>query len=108
MIDVKIKDGDVVTDSTGCPVYAEGADALFRRAVLRLTPPRGSFIYNRELGTEQCGEDRAHTELLFAEALAGYADTQVRVLQIGDGVVSVQLTIDGESRVEEVRRYGDV
>ena len=55
MIDVKIKDGDVVTDSTGCPVYAEGADALFRRAVLRLTPPRGSFIYNRELGTERSG-----------------------------------------------------
>jgi len=108
MVDVKIKNGDVVTDSTGCPVYVEGLDALFQRAVLRMTPPRGSFIYNRELGAERCGEDCARTELLLAEALAGYADTQVRVLQIDGGVISAELTIGGESRVEEVRRYGDV
>ena len=36
MIDVKIKDGDVVTDSTGCPVYACSAapDAAARKLYL--------------------------------------------------------------------------
>ena len=68
MIDALIRNGDVATDGTGSIVRAEGADALFQRALLCLTVPKGSFLYDRELGVRSGGADLQRTELLFAES----------------------------------------
>ena len=108
MIDALIRNGDVATDGTGSIVRAEGADALFQRALLCLTVPKGSFLYDRELGVRSGGADLQRTELLFAEALAKYPSTQVSVQGMTDEGVSVRVNISGEGRTEEVRHYGNV
>ena len=109
MIDALIRNGDVATDGTGSIVRAEGADALFQRALLCLTVPKGSFVYNRELGALPGGEGNAgKRELILGEALAAYPNTAVRVTGMTDDATAVTITIDGESRETEVRHYGSI
>lgn len=107
MIDVKITNGDIETDTTGGAKRIYGRDVLFQRAMLCMTVPKGSFVYDRELGSER-GVTAAQTELLFGEALVKYSGTTVRVLGMTDEAVRVSVSIDGESRTEEVRTYGNV
>ena len=108
MVDVKWRNGEAVTDDTGNVVRIGGRDALFQRTLLRLTVPKGSFIYDRELGVRRGGADMRRRELLFAEALADCPDARVRVTELGEGVATVEITIGGESRTEEVREYGNL
>lgn len=110
MIDAKLKNGDLTVDSAGSVIQISGKDALFQRAVICMTVPKGSFIYDRKLGTERVAEDDGQrTAQLFGEALAEYPDTTVRVVSISqEGVAAVRVTVDGESRIEEVRKYGNV
>lgn len=109
MIDAKLQNGDIVTDGAGNAVSVREADARFQRALLCLTAPLGSFIYDRELGTRRLPNTGAQRlELLFSESLARYPGTSVRVLSAAQDCVTVQITIDGESRVEEVRSHGNV
>ena len=107
MIDVKITNGDVETDSAGSAKRISGRDVLFQRARLCMTVPKGSFVYDRELGAQR-GVTAAQTELLLGEALVKYPGTLVHVLGMTDGVARVSVGIDGESGTEEVRSYGNV
>lgn len=109
MIDIKIQNGDVVTDGTGRFSVISGKDAMFQRAVLCMTVPKGSFVYNRELGALPGGEGNAgKRELILGEALAAYPNTAVRVTGMTDDATAVTITIDGESRETEVRHYGSI
>lgn len=108
MVDVKLSGGDVALDSSGAAVYIDGTDERFQRALVCLTVPRGSFIYDRTLGTRSLGLDKKRTELLFEEALTRCPGARARMTDRSAEAVTVQLTIDGESRTEEVRWYGDV
>ena len=108
MIDALIRNGDVATDGTGSIVRAEGADALFQRALLCLTVPKGSFLYDRELGVRGGGADLQRTGLGCAGALAKEPCARVSVQGMTDEGVSVRVNIGGEGRTEEVRHYGDV
>ena len=109
MIDAKIIDGDVATDCGARFCEISGTDALFQRAIVCMTVPRGSFIYDRELGAGMCAQNSAaKRELSFDEALAKYENTSVRVTGITGSAAEVLVTIDGESREMEVQSYGDV
>ncbi len=108
MIDVKISNGDVAVDSTGSPVSISGADAKFQRALICLTVPKGSFVYDRELGTRRFSGSTARRELLFNEALARYPGERVKVTGTTETGVTVRIYIGGESRVAEVRNYGNI
>lgn len=108
MVDVKLSGGDVALDSSGNTVYVGGSDERFQRALLCLTVPRGSFVYDRALGTRSLGLDKKRTELLFEEALTRCPGARACVTDRSGDAVTVQLTIDGESRTEEVRWYGNL
>lgn len=108
MVDAKIKDGDLAADSSGNVETVSGADALFQRALICLKVPLGSFIYERELGARHISADAQRLELMLGEALADYPETSVKVLSATDENVRLEIIINGESRVEEVRLFGDV
>lgn len=113
MTDVKIKDGDVVVDSTGRYEIISDTDALFQRAEICIGARLGSFIYDRQTGSEirsiKAEDDLAKekAELVINEALAEFEDTKAVVLQYGD-VVKLTITIGDESRDTEVHLYGNI
>ena len=109
MIDAKLTNGDVAVAVTGDVEVIGGTDALFQRAMLSMTVPQGSFVYDRALGAAACDSTVPDKQaLVLGEALASYEDTAVRVSALTDGAAAVVVTIGGESREMEVRRYGNV
>ena len=108
MVDVKLQNGDPVTDSTGSAVMLGDRDARFQRALVRMTAAHGCFIYDRELGTRPLGDDLRRAELALNEALTLCPGARVQLLEKGDESMTVRLTVDGENREEEVRLYGTV
>lgn len=108
MVDVKLQNGDIALDGTGNAIIIGDGDARFQRALVRMTAARGCFIYDRELGTRPLGDDLRRAELALNEALSLCPGARMRLLEKGDRSMTVQLTIDGESREEEVRFYGEV
>lgn len=113
MTDVKIKDGDVVVDSTGKYEIISDTDALFQRAEICIGARLGSFIYDRQTGSEirsiKAEDDLAKekAELVINEALAEFEDTKAVVLQYGD-IIKLTITIGDESRDTEVHLYGNI
>ena len=108
MVDVKLQNGDIVLDGTGNAMVIGDSDARFQRALVRMTAARGGVIYDRELGVLPLGDDLRRAELALNEALSLCPGARVRLLEKGDESMTVQLTINGESRREEVCFYGDV
>lgn len=109
MTDVKLQNGEIQTDSAGRFVVITDKDALFQRAALNMTVPKGSFIYNRALGTEVCRDSNPDKrELVLGEALATYENTAVRVTGITEDATAAEIMIDGESRETEVRQIGNI
>lgn len=113
MVDIKIKDGDIVKDSAGRFVSIEDSDALFQRAVICISSKIGSFIYDRNLGSNLSVTDfdtelaKEKAELIINEALAQFEDTYARVVEFGD-TITLNITIGDEIRTEEVRLNGNV
>lgn len=113
MTDVKIKDGDAVVDSTGRYEIISDTDALFQRAEICIGARFGSFIYDRQTGSEirsiKAEDDLAKekAELVINEALAEFEDTKAVVLQYGD-IIKLTITIGDESRDTEVHLYGNI
>lgn len=109
MIDIKLQNGEIQTDSAGRYAVIEDRDALFQRAALNMTIAKGSFVYNRALGAEPCLDSNPDKrELVLGEALATYENTAVRVTGITADATAVEMTIDGESRETEVRHIGSL
>ena len=113
MVDIKIKDGDIVKDSAGRFVRIEDSETLFQRAVICISSKLGSFIYDRNLGSDLSVTDfdtelaKEKAELIINEALAQFENTHARVIEFGDKI-KLHITIGDESRTEEVRLNGNV
>lgn len=109
MIDVKIENKDVVTESTGVLMRLTGLDAMFQRAFINIASKKGSFVYDRELGTDISGIDlttedaKDRLELVFNEALVNCSNAVAQVLEI-DEKIKVKILIDGQSREVEVEK----
>ena len=109
MIDARIRGGDVSADSGAGIEMIDGADARFQRALICMTVPKGSLIYDRELGVSPAASrEAAKVELTFNEALAKYENTAVSVTGVTDEAAETVVVIDGESRETEVRSYGNL
>jgi hypothetical protein len=113
MIDYKIIDGDIAVDSAGRFIRLTDREAEFQRALICITARLGAFVYDRELGSRRenieansADADRC-LELVLNEALSRFEDTYVSVLDYGS-TLTVKISIDGDSRVEEVQLYGNV
>lgn len=50
-MDLKLSEGDFLTDENGRPKTVTGAEELFQRAKIRLSVPLGSFACNPQLGS---------------------------------------------------------
>ena len=113
MIDIKVKDGDTVKDSTGKLLEISDKDVLFQRVLICIGVKNESFIYNRNLGSRLSKLDfnaedaKEKAELIINEALAEFEDTYVKVLEAGEAI-KLEITIGDESRIEEVRLNGNV
>ena len=68
MVDAMIKNGCLVAAPTGDLAQVDGADALFQRSVIAMTVPKGSFIYNRELGAGEYPENEEKLCAVTAQA----------------------------------------
>jgi hypothetical protein len=51
-MDTRLQNGDHAVDARGIPYPVEGADELIQRALIRLSVPKGSFVYDPALGSE--------------------------------------------------------
>lgn len=113
MIDIKVRNGDSVKDSTGKLLKIEDTDVLFQRVLICIGVKRESFIYNRNLGSKLGEIDfnaenaKEKAELIINEALAEFENTYVKVLEIGK-TMKLEITISGESRTEEVQLSGNI
>ena len=112
MTDAKLKNGDIALDSAGRFEMLSDLDSRFQRAMICINAAKGSFIYDRDLGVDfedevSVAEFKDKTEQVFNEALARLKNTSAKVVEVGKRLV-VTITVDGESRTEEVRTYGQV
>lgn len=106
MTDVRIKNGDVVKNSRGMYEKINGAKARIQSALISMRVDKGSFVYDRTIGScknkvNMADEDAlGRLELVLNEALVEYKDTNVEVLEIGK---KVRLRIkSGDTIIEEV------
>lgn len=51
-MDLKLENGDIATETNGSPVKVYGIDELIQQAVICITVPKGSYIYDRNLGSQ--------------------------------------------------------
>lgn len=107
MIDVKIENKDVVTESTGILKRLTGLDAMFQRAFICIASKKGKFVYDRQLGTDiseidlSAEDAKDRLELVFNEALVNCSNAVAQVLEIGEKI-KVKIIIDGQSTEVEV------
>lgn len=113
MIDIEVRHGDNVKDSTGKLIKIEDTDVLFQRVLICIGAKKESFIYNRNLGSRLSEIDfnsdnaKEKAELIINEALADFEDTYVKVIETGE-TMKLEITISGESRIEEVHLNGNI
>lgn len=112
MTDVKLTENDAAVDSAGRMIRIYDRDAEFQRAYIAASVKKGSFIYDRALG---CGyvnnpDDEFNYRrvgLCINEALARFGNASAKVIDIGSNI-TLQITVNGESRTKEVRLIGNV
>lgn len=103
-----IEGGDFVLDERGRLLEKTAIDELLQRALARLAVPKGSFAYDRQLGSElwtlrsESENLQGRAFVLAREALATLAglklhNVNAQQAESGQGVwVSVELAIDGD------------
>lgn len=107
MIDNLIKDGDVYSDRTGKLVRISGTDELFQRAYICICVNKGSFAYDRNLGSyirkiDCSAQDAAEKlELVINEALINCSGVSARVVETGS-TVTVELAVNSETKTVKV------
>ena len=113
-MELKIRNGDYISDGIGGEQRADGTEALLARALFRLSVRRGSFPFLPELGSELhlLGREKPSTRASAAKQYAAAAlaeETALRVEDVelterGDGaaVLRMMLTANGESAALEV------
>ncbi|MGN0478868.1 MAG: hypothetical protein ACI4GO_05510 [Hominenteromicrobium sp.] len=97
-MEIRLNDGSICQNGLGLPETAEGLDALMQRAYIRLNTVRGSFPYDRTLGSRipQMAVTTGHAEeraLGFArEALLGCPEITAERAEIHGNAVTVFLS----------------
>ncbi len=114
-MDILIENGDFKKDVQGMPVKIYGAEEACQRAALQFSTLKGTFVYNRELGTEWFaygGPDCWSHErfmLVCREALAGYEGVELVDVSFEHGayvsIVNFTVRYRGETVTSEVKLY---
>lgn len=117
-MELKIKNGDYVSDGAGGLVRVGGWDELLQRVLFRLSVRRGSFALAPELGSElhllwrEKGESRAAAAKQYAAAAlaeeTGVTVSDVTLERKGDLLaLRVALLCEGEERSVGVEIGGE-
>ncbi|MEE3439045.1 MULTISPECIES: hypothetical protein [Ruminococcus] len=113
MYDLMIKDGGTVfLGSTEEKVY--DVDSIFQRIELCLSLDKGSFIYNKNLGSTipkldySTEEDLAQLEMYINQCVFSIVNTRVTVLSVDKEkqTVKISLKLGNKEYVKEVNVYG--
>lgn len=113
MYDLKVKDGGTVfLGNTEEKVY--DVDSIFQRIELCLSLDKGSFIYNKNLGSTipkfdySTEEDLAQLEMYINQCVFNIVNTRVTVLSVDKEkkTVNISLKLGNREYVREVNVYG--
>ena len=113
-MDVLIADGDIAALSAGGYSYIYGLDEAVQRVQIAALTVKGSFIYDRELGTDY-GSLRADDplitkklDMLIKEACCDIAETDVQVLSFDRQAMTAQIEVDhrADTTITEVDLSG--
>ncbi len=112
MTDVQLTGNDAAVDSAGRMIRIYDKDVEFQRAYIAASVKKGSFIYDRTLGCDYISnpDDEYNCRrigLSINEALARFGNVSAKVIDIGSNI-TLQITVNGESRTKEVRLIGNV
>ena len=109
-MDVIIKNGDVCVDNSGNYVMIDGFDEVVQQVLIKITSEKGSFIYDRNLGSE-CALSKTLSdkpdikvlEMLINESLAHMEDVYVKLTDayFSDGKLIMKITIFWRDLSEE-------
>lgn len=112
-MDVRISAGDVFLNAAGSTQYLSSAQEAAQRALIAASAVKGSFRYNRALGTDYASltePDRLTEKLdmLVREATASIADAEVRIISSDAGRQTAVMTIShgGTTITTEVDLHG--
>lgn len=105
-MDIKIKDGDILLDETGAPVYIDGMEEMLQQVMICITAQKGRFIYNKDLGcyavTDMSGEREVRRlEARLKEAVLPLKGVQLWVnsaWELLDGGVVADITVSDGTR----------
>lgn len=118
-MDVRIENKDVKIQSTGEMDYVESLEELCQRIEIACTVSKGSFVYDRQLGSENTEFDvnderlKEKLTMIFKEATIDIPCTDLRVLEInekdggyfakieiinGIDIIVTEVNIDGKLR----------
>ena len=85
-MDIKIKDSDVCIDPCGEYVFAEGIDEALQRILINVQIKKGSFVYNKNLGTDLTDLDPddsnvlRNAEVILRESVMDSVCAKIKVL----------------------------
>ena len=118
-MDVKIENKDVRIQATGEMDYVDSLEELCQRIEIASTVTKGSFVYDRQLGSESSeldvNDERLNDKLtmIFKEATIDIPYTDLRVLEVykrddgyfakieiinGIDIIVTEVNIDGKLR----------
>ena len=95
-MDTALKDGDFYLGTTGKPIVISGIKELLQRVLIRLTVKKGSFIYDKNLGSnlytlKNTNKDIKNQAIIMVkEALV-----DIREIEVDD--ISVKFTDNSEN-----------
>lgn len=87
-MDTALKDGDFYLGTTGKPIAISGIKELLQRVLIRLTVKKGSFIYDKDLGSDlytlkNTNKDIKNQAIIMVkEALADMREIEVEDISI--------------------------
>ncbi len=100
-MDTALSGGDFLKSSNGHPVYVSNIEELLQRALIRLCVKKGSFIYDRELGSELYKLRNYYSDIQTLEEMALEKVTQALQAIPQLSVTGVELnTTNGGERLE--------
>lgn len=113
-MDVLIEDGDIAARMAGGYSYINGLEEAVQRVHIAALTVKGSFIYDRELGTDYGSltvDDPLITEkldMLIKEACCDIADTDVEVISFDSQamIALIEVSYRADKTITEVELSG--
>jgi len=109
-MDIKIKDSDICVAPCGEYVLAEGIDEVLQRVLINVQIKKGSFIYNKKLGTDLTSLDPddpnvlKNAEVLLREAVMNSVDAKINVLSfmpMENGNLKLRFSVEDTAEIKE-------